>query len=136
MWVDEVDPEDVGGIEQHRRGSRVRSERVEDLRAKLAAALARQPADPDFASGAEALDELDVEERNMALRGLLACVVVKAAGRGRRVAIADRVRVLRHDARIALPQRRGGIASDIVTLDWPGDDDEAVLGPVVFKSAA
>jgi DNA invertase Pin-like site-specific DNA recombinase len=94
----------------------------------LRAEHARAPALPRVGSGADVWDDLNPHERNALLRSLLAAVVVRPAGRGRRVPIAHRVRVFAHGAAVRLPKRRGEEASGIVPIPFPDLDAPGVLG--------
>jgi hypothetical protein len=67
---------------------------VDAARATLRALMARQPALPAPEFGTDAYYSLGPEGRNRLLRGLIAEVVVTRSGRGRRVPVADRVRVV------------------------------------------
>ena len=92
-YVEAIEPEDVGP-EAFAAGARKRREAVDKAKDTLGAAMARQPASPVVGSGVDVWGELSDQERNTLLRGLLAAVLVQPAGRGRKVPIADRVRVL------------------------------------------
>lgn len=108
-----------------------RRDEIAHARDDLRAELAKAAVVPDFSTGADVWEDLDGHERNQLLRGLLAAVVVAPAGRGRRVPIEDRTRVLRHGADVRLPERRGGTAAGIVPL--PLDDLD---GPDVLRVAS
>jgi hypothetical protein len=88
----------------------------------LAAELALVPLAPASGSAAELWRLLDMGERNQVLRGLVEFVMVARAGRGRRVDVGDRVRVVRHGASVA----RVGL---------PDLDDPGVLRPLVDEDA-
>lgn len=118
----------VVGAAVFAEGARVRREAVDAARERLRQELARAPAVLKYPTTREAWEELSVAEHNELLRSLLACVIVAPAGRGRRVPVGERVRVLRHGAKLALPRGVGGQPAPIVALGLPGADDEAVLG--------
>ncbi len=62
------------------------------------------------------------------LRSLLAGVLVKrAGGRGARVALQDRVRVIAFGADVRLPHRRYGQAMGIVPIELPDVHAPGVL---------
>ncbi len=109
-------------------GARERHDAVERAREQLRDELALRPVLPKSATGADAYADLGVGERNQLLRALLAAVVVAPAGRGRRVPLADRVRVVAagSDA-VRLPERRGGEASGIAAIPLPDFDAPGVL---------
>jgi site-specific DNA recombinase len=86
------------------------------------------PRAPNGATGAEVWKALDGHERNRLLRSLLAAVVVRRAGRGKRVPLADRVRVISHGTPLELPARRGGEAAGMVPIPFADLDDEGLLG--------
>jgi site-specific DNA recombinase len=87
---------------------RVRKQAIEDARECLRLERQRQPVLPVAGmSGADVWEGLDATERNLLLRNLLAAVVVApAGGRGRRVPIEDRVRVLAYGTDVKLPDQR------------------------------
>lgn len=124
-YLDAVRAADVGA-EAFARGAKKRSEAVEVAKDALYAALARRPADPSLGSGADAWQDLDPHERNTLLRSLLAAVIVRPAGKGRRVPVEDRVRVVAYGTDLRLPPNRGHLASGIVPI-FPDTDDVGVL---------
>ena len=135
-YLDAVSADDVGA-EAFRDGARSRSERVEGTGVTLRAELARRPAAAMMGSGAVVWEALDAHERNTLLRGLLAAVVVKrAGGRGARVPLADRVRVLAFGAKIKVPERHGSGPADFVPIPLPDIDAPGVLRPPVGEDAA
>ena len=118
------------GAEAFADGARARREAVDRARDALRGELARQPVIPGVRSGAEVWATLGGHERNLLLRGLLAAVVVRrAGGRGARVPLEGRVRVLAHGAEIVLPTGRGGQAAGLVRLEFPDLDHPDVLRP-------
>lgn len=109
-------------------GARQRREAVDAARDQLRAALVLHPATPALSNGAAAWANLGARERNILLRALLLAVVVKrSGGRGSRIPLYQRVRVLAAGSDIALPARRGGEASGIVPIPLPDLHDPRVL---------
>lgn len=112
-------------------GARQRQRAVDGARGGLRDELARRPLAPVLRGGVQAYESLSVHGRNRVLRGLLSCVVVaRAGGRGARVRLADRVRVLVAGADVGLPVRGGGVASGVVSIDLAGLDGPDVLREV------
>ena len=99
--------EDVNA-EALQRAAAKRSVRIEALEAELRTELGRVRGIPTAKRASEVWVELDAHERNALLRGLLAAVVVRAAGRGRKVPVAERAIVLRYGTALALPTRAVG----------------------------
>lgn len=127
-FVQAVSVEDVGA-EVFADGARVRRQAVDDARADLRRSMAVRPIVPVFESGADAWEALDDHGRNQLLRALLEVVVVRdAGGRGRRVPVGDRVRVIARGAALDLVERRAGRAAGIRPLPFPDLGDEHVLG--------
>jgi hypothetical protein len=126
-YLDAVSAADLG-TEAFAAGARKRQGEIDRTRDEMRAELARRPAIPMAATGAEVWGSLDAQERNTVLRGLLAAVVVRrAGGRGARVPLADRVRVFKFGAGLDLPARGGGAAGGIVPIELPDLDDPRVL---------
>lgn len=124
------------GVEAFGAGARVRREAVEDARDELQRRAAVRPVAPRFDWGREAWDALDAHERNTVLRALLEVVIVRrAGGRGARVPIGDRVRVIAHGAGLDLVERRAGAAAGIRPLPFPDFGGEHVLGVAVVEDA-
>jgi hypothetical protein len=73
-------------------------------------------------------ETLGADRRNQLLRGLIECVLVAPVGRGQRVPVADRVRVVAHGAGLAAPYSGGGAARAIARIPLPDSDDPVVLG--------
>jgi DNA invertase Pin-like site-specific DNA recombinase len=115
------------GAEAVTAAARKRKEELDDANAELQAELARRPVLPEVGSGADVWKRLGSHDRNTVLRSLLSAIVVEPCGRGRRVPLGDRVRVLVHGADIALPDRRGGEASGIAPIPLPDVDHADVL---------
>jgi len=70
----------------------------------------------------------DERQRNHVLRGLLDGVLVAAAGRGRRVQVADRVRVLARGSGLLPGIVRGGVAMPVQSIVLPDGGGDGVLG--------
>jgi DNA invertase Pin-like site-specific DNA recombinase len=127
VYVEAVSAADIGAA-AFAAGARKRRDAVEAAQGELRAELGRARVVPSVASGADVWADLNGHERNQLLRSLLAAVVVaRAGGRGARVPLEDRVRVLAHGADLRLPERRGGAAAGIVPLALPDFDDASVL---------
>lgn len=124
-YLDAVKAADVGA-EAFAAGARKRSEAIEVAKDVLYAELARRPVDPTLESGADAWQDLNVHERNTLLRSLLAAVFVRPAGKGRRVPVEDRVRIVAYGTELPLPANRGHLGSGIVPF-FPDADDVGVL---------
>lgn len=110
-------------------GLRLRQSAVEDAERVVAAALAHRP----VAMGGnvrELWEAWTVHERNRVLRGLVEGVlVVRAGGRGARMPVADRVRVIAHGAGLLPePHRGGGAAIAVERVDFPDADAPDVIG--------
>ena len=124
-YLDAIEAADVGA-EAFAAGAKKRSDAVEAAKDVLYAELARRPIDPTLRSGADAWQDLSVHERNTLLRSLLAAVFVRPVGKGRRVPVEDRVRVVVYGTELPLPVDRGHEASGIVPI-FPDPDDVGVL---------
>jgi DNA invertase Pin-like site-specific DNA recombinase len=112
-----------------------RRDAIDNARAVLRAELAKRAVIPAFESGADVWETLSDHDRNQLLRGLLAAVVVAPAGRGSRMPLAERVRVLRFGADVRLPERRGGEGSGIVPIPLPDVDSPDVLAVAAGEDA-
>lgn len=127
-YLESVSAADVG-VDRFREGARQRAER---------AAMARRELDqvetagdlPAYADAAELFESFDAHGRNQLLRALLEVVVVKrAGGRGSRMPLNDRVRVVRQGAGLLdglIPER--GQAYGVVQIPWPDLGSPHVLG--------
>jgi site-specific DNA recombinase len=124
-YLDAVKASDIGP-EAFAAGASKRSKIVEAAKDVLYAELARRPADAALGSGADAWQDLNTHERNALLRSLLAAVIVRPAGKGRRVPVEDRTRVVAYGTELPLPPNRGHLASGIVPI-FPNADDVGVL---------
>jgi DNA invertase Pin-like site-specific DNA recombinase len=120
-YLEAVSAADVGA-QAFGEGARKRRAAVEAARAELQDALSLVPLAPAGGSVRDVWPHLSVSERNQVLRGLVEFVAVAPAGRGRRVPVADRVRVVRHGAAVA----RVGL---------PDFDDPCVLRPLAGEDA-
>src|SRR5919199_1543363 len=94
-------------VEQYAKGARLRRDELDRRRETLAEALARQAAPLD-GDPLRVWKKLNPRQRNQLLRGLFECVLVAPAGRGRRVLITGRVRVIAFGAGVVPPYRGGG----------------------------
>jgi DNA invertase Pin-like site-specific DNA recombinase len=112
---------------EYAEGARRRRGAVDDARERLTELLARRPALVD-GNPVQAWKRMNGGQRNRLLRSLVECVIVAPAGRGKRVALADRVRVIKHGTGLVQPYRGGGVALPIRDLVLPEPDDPAVLG--------
>lgn len=116
------------GAEAFGVGARERAANVEAAKAAVRAETSQRPARVGGTLGAREYAELDGSERNALLRALLAGVIVKrAGGRGRRLPVGERVRVVAHGAPVDLLVNRGPVALGIVPV-WPDADTPGVLG--------
>jgi hypothetical protein len=125
-YLDAVKAADVGA-EAFAAGAKKRRAAIEAAKDVLYAEIGRRPGNPALESGADAWQALNVHERNMLLRSLLAAVIVRPAGKGRRVPVEDRVRVVVYGTELPLLANRGHLASGIVPI-FPDADDVGVLG--------
>jgi site-specific DNA recombinase len=126
-YLGAISADDVGP-QAFAAGARKRRDAVDAAREDLRGELARQPASPVVGTGADTWAQLDAHERNTLLRSLFSTVIVRPAGRGRKVPVAERARVIAHGAGLRLPEgRNGGTANGIVPLAFPDPDDVDVL---------
>jgi DNA invertase Pin-like site-specific DNA recombinase len=120
-YLQAVSAADVG-VEAFAAGARQRRDEVAAARGELEREVALVPLAPSAGTAAETWRLLDVQERNTVLRGLVEAVLVASAGKGRRVPVGDRVRVVRYGA--GLPW-----------VGLPDFDDPDVIGPFVGEDA-
>jgi len=108
---------------------RKRKDAVAHARDQLRAARARKPVLPRRGMrGSDAWEHLDAIERNLLLQDLLSGVIVVRAGKGRRVPLADRVRVMALDSEVDwLDTRHGDHAAGIAPLALPALGAPGVL---------
>ena len=124
-YVSAISAADVGAA-VFAEGARGRRARLDAAQATLREELSREAAVPIAASGAAVWDDLDATERNTLLRALLSTVVVRrAGGRGARLGLHDRVRVL-----------RWGAPFEPLRPFWPDVNDPDVLGLAASEDAA
>jgi DNA invertase Pin-like site-specific DNA recombinase len=114
-------------------GMRVRHERVEGIEAEIAAESVSRL--PSISVASEFWDSASVHEQGELLRNLFAAVVVKRAGRGRKVAVDERTRVLRWGARLDLPRTRGGEAGGIVPIRFGDLNRDDVVGVATLEDS-
>lgn len=112
---------------QYAEGARRRRGAVDEARETLTELLARLPALVD-GNPIKAWRRMDRGQRNRLLRSLIECVIVAPVGRGKRVPLYDRVRVVKYGTGLVQPYRGGGVALPIRSLVFPEPDD-----PVVFR---
>jgi hypothetical protein len=80
------------------------------------------------AGGADKHADLNAAEKNLLMRNLLSTVIVKRAGRGARVPLAERGRVMAFGADIdLLVTQRGERAAGIAPVEFPEPDAPGVL---------
>lgn len=125
-YLSAISVEDVGPA-AFQAGARARREAINAARDSLRAELSRRPGLPLEGSGADVWKDLNPHERNTLLHGLLAAVIVRPVGRGRRVPVDERARVLAYGTAVELPKGRGGEARGIVPVPFPDLNDEGVL---------
>jgi DNA invertase Pin-like site-specific DNA recombinase len=118
----------AAGLEpgQWAEGARRRREALDDARARHAELASRQTAAFD-GDPVKAWEKMDAAQRNRLLRSLIECVVVTPVGRGKRVPVEGRVRVVRHGAGLVEPYGGGGVAMPIRRVLWPDADSPVVL---------
>lgn len=114
------------GPDQYAEGARRRREAIDSAREELAQQLAQRPALVD-GNPARVWESMDPAQRNRLLRSLIECVVVTPAGRGQRIPVADRCRVLKQGTGLVAPYGGGGSPLPVRTLGVPELDDPVVL---------
>jgi DNA invertase Pin-like site-specific DNA recombinase len=112
---------------QYAEGARKRSNAVDEARERLATLLERERTKVD-GDPLTAWARMDQGQRNRLLRSLIEAVIVVPVGRGRRVPVSDRARVLANDAGFVEPYRGGGVPLPVRALALPDRDDPVVLG--------
>jgi site-specific DNA recombinase len=115
------------GSGQYAEGARRRKEGLAQAYDRLGRLLGRQEGLVD-GNPRKVWERLDVDRRNRLLRGLIDCVVVAPVGRGTRVPVSDRTRVIAHGAGVTEPYHGGGRPLPIQPLPFPDGDDPVVLG--------
>lgn len=114
-------------------GARKRQGEVDAARETLSIALAAQPV--QLQGDAVAVwPRLDGTRRNHLLCGLLEAVVVRKAGRGHAIPVADRTRVVKHGAGLFRTYGGGGRPLPVVAC-FPDADDPVVLRVHVDEDA-
>ena len=111
---------------EYANGARLRSKVVEEARERVAEVLARRPALLD-GDPIAAWKRMDPNQRNRLLRSLIECVIVAPVGRGRRVAVTRRTRVIAFGSGVVPRSSGGGHPLPIRNLGFPDLDDPAVL---------
>jgi DNA invertase Pin-like site-specific DNA recombinase len=111
---------------QYAEGARKRRGAVDDARERLTELLARRPALVD-GNPVKAWKRMDSGQRSRLLRSLVECVIVAPVGRGKRVPLADRARVIKYGTGLVQPYRGGGAGMPIRSLVLPQSDDPVVL---------
>jgi site-specific DNA recombinase len=112
---------------QYADGARKRGEAIEEARERLATLLERERTKVD-GDPLEAWARMDQGQRNRLLRSLIEAVIVVPVGRGRRVPVGERARVVAQGADLVQRYRGGGVPLPIRALDFPDRDDPVVLG--------
>jgi DNA invertase Pin-like site-specific DNA recombinase len=116
------------GAEAFAEGARDRRARLDEAEVELRRRVAVRPVLGDLQDGLAAWEAVDGHGRNALLRALLEMVVVRrAGGRGGRVPLEDRVRVLPRGAGWVAPSKNSSDAVGVVRLPFPDGDDERVL---------
>ncbi len=113
--------------DQYAKGARLRRDEVDRVRQQLAKALTRLRPQVD-GDPLRAWESFDARERNHVLRGLIECVLVAPVGRGKRVPIEVRTRVVAHGAGVVETYRGGGRPVPVEAVPLPDRDDPVVLG--------
>jgi DNA invertase Pin-like site-specific DNA recombinase len=112
---------------QYADGARKRREAIEEARERLATLLERERTKVD-GDPLTAWRKMNQAQRNRLLRSLIEAVIVVPVGRGRRVPVDERARVVGHGAGLVERYRGGGVPLPIRALDFPDRDDPIVLG--------
>jgi site-specific DNA recombinase len=112
--------------EQWAEGARKRRQALEAARARRELLLARQRPVVD-GDPVKAWQQMSPRQRNHQLRSLIEAVLVRPAGRGRRVPLGDRTRVIKHGAGLVEPYAGGGVAMPVRGVLWPDADSPVVL---------
>jgi site-specific DNA recombinase len=112
---------------QYADGARQRGEAIEEAQERLATLLERERTSVD-GDPLVAWARMDQTQRNRLLRSLIEAVIVVPVGRGRRVPVGERARVVGHGAGLVERYGGGGVPLPVRTLDFPDRDDPVVLG--------
>lgn len=106
-----------------------RREALDAARHELALSARRLPPIADNADPTALWATLDATQRNRLLRGLIETVLIRAAGRGRRVPVADRVRVIAAGSGLIIDGwHNGDRPIPVEPIPLPHTDDPRVLG--------
>lgn len=109
----------LGNVEAFAAGAASRQAAVDATYQQWQAEVSRKrAASPDL---------LDPYERNALMRSLFAAVIVERVGRGRKIPVEQRARVLAIGTPLATPQRSGSRGAGIVPLPLPDFDQPGVL---------
>jgi hypothetical protein len=119
---------------QFAAGARARREAVDRAREEVAKAFAN-PSSLVDGDPVALWPSLGPEHRNRLLRGLIEGVIVASVGRGRRVDVARRARVIAHGAGIITTYPGGGQAMAIRALPLPELDRPGVLSEAIPEAA-
>jgi hypothetical protein len=119
---------------QYADGARQRGEAIEVARERLATLLERERTSVD-GDPLEAWARMDQAQRNRLLRSLIEAVIVVPVGRGRRVPVGERARVVGHGAGLVERYRGGGVPLPIRTLDFPTVTTQSCSGIARPESA-
>jgi site-specific DNA recombinase len=111
---------------QYAEGARQRREAVDDARERVGELLDRRPGLVD-GDPIAAWKRMHRGQRNRLLRSLIECIIVAPVGRGNRVPVGERVRVIKHGTGLVRPYRGGGARLPIRDLGFPEPDDPVVL---------
>lgn len=114
-------------VEAVRREAATRQRAVDQAEETLRRESARAPILPQIRGGIETWSQLNAHERNRLLRHLLAAVIVRPAGRGRRPPVSSRVRVIAAGIDLGLPSSAPERGNGIVPI-WFDSDADGVLG--------
>jgi DNA invertase Pin-like site-specific DNA recombinase len=112
---------------QYGEGARMRREALDKARDRLSELLARRSGVVD-GNPVGAWKRMDGGQRNRLLRSLVECVLVAPAGRGKRVPLVNRTRIIKYGAGVVHPYPGGGRAMPIRGLVLPEADNPVVLG--------
>lgn len=121
-YLEAVSAADIGP-EAFAAGAKLRRQRVDTARARLARLIAAAPAGAVSGDIIERWPTLTVEQRNHLLRHLIEAVLVRKAGRGVLLPPAQRVRIVAHGVGLVRPYKGGGGPMPIQPI-WIDDPDD------------